>query len=174
MRQLVFVLLCSCLLGVAAHAQANSPRELSDAEAAQIEAGINKIKNLPARRLDRRLPRVALADWLQTQAGPSAKMSWVYRSDLTAGSKDWQDLPDEVEADIALNDRQSIMLEVAVTHCDRQIIGCQRHVPSIFRVDVITGKNAITGRFESTELARLSDLPHFLERLRQGSSEAER
>lgn len=87
-----------------------------------------------------------------------------------AGSAVWQRLPDAVEADITLNDRQSIVVQVAVTYCDRQIAGCQRHVPSVFRIYVITGKNATTGKFESAELGRMSDLPHFLRGLRETSN----
>ncbi|MGC1373366.1 MAG: hypothetical protein WA824_14620, partial [Candidatus Sulfotelmatobacter sp.] len=134
MSRLILWLLCSCVLSASASGQANAPRELTDAEAAQIGAAINNVKSLPAHRLERRLPKVALADWLEAQAGPDAKTNWAYRSDPTAGSPGWQGPPDAVEADIALNDRQSIVVQVAVTHCDRQIVGCQRRVPSVFRI----------------------------------------
>jgi hypothetical protein len=170
MGRLILWLLCSCVLGASASAQANVPRELTDAEAVEIGAAINNVKKLPAHRLDRRLPKVALADWLEAQTGPDAKTNWVYRSDPAAGSAGWQRLPDAVEADITLNDRQSIVVQVAVTHCGRQIVGCQRHVPSVFRIYVITGKNATTGKFESAELGRMSDLPHFLQGLRETSN----
>jgi hypothetical protein len=165
MGRLILYLLCSCVLGASACAQANTPRQLTAAESAELDGIINRVKNLPAHWLDRRLPKVTLAEWLQAQAGPDARMNWVLRYDQSAGGPGSDGPPNVVEADTVLNDRQAIVVQVAVTHCDRQIVGCHRHVPSVFRIDVITGKNATTGRFESTELDRLRDLPRFLQKL---------
>ena len=170
-RCVILSLLCTCVLGASAFAQTGTPHELTDAE---VNAAINRVRNLPAHQLDRKLPRTTLAEWLQTQAGPNAKANWVYRSDPTAGTPGWQGLPDAAEADIALRNERSIVVQVAVSRCDRSIIGCRRHIPSVFRVDVITGKDATTSKFESAELDRLSDLPHFLRGLRATSGEAER
>jgi hypothetical protein len=174
MSRLILSLFCSCIFGISAFAQANSPRELSDAEAAQIDARINKIKNLPAHRLDRRLPKVSFAEWLYAQAGPDTRVNWDLNYDPAAEDPGWNKPPHMVDAVIVLDDRQSVVVEVAIAHCNRQIVGCRRHVPSVFRIDVITGKNPITGKFESAQLDRLSDLPPFLAKLKQTNSEAQR
>jgi len=173
-RHIILSSIYSCIVAASAFAQLSTLRPLTDTESAKIDTAINSVKELPAHRLDRRLPQILLAEWLRAQAGADTKINWAYRSEPGARAPDWRVLPDAVEADIALKNEHSIVLQVAITYCDGRIKGCRRHVPSVFRIYVITGKDPTTGKFESAELNRLSDLPLFLQTLKQTSSEAQR
>ena len=73
MGRLISWLLWSCVLGTSAFAQ-TSARAVTDAESAQMDAAINRVRNLPAHQLDRRLPKVILAEWLQAQAARSSTL----------------------------------------------------------------------------------------------------
>jgi hypothetical protein len=170
-RTMILCLLCSGIFCALALAQTSAPPALTDAKSAELDAAINTVRNLAVHRLDHKLPRVTLADWLQAQAGPDVRMNWAFRYDPEAGSTGWEGPPDMVEADMALNDGQSVVVEIAVAHCNRQVEGCHRRVPSVFLINVITGRDATTGRLVSSELDRLSDLPRFLQRLRGASNE---
>src|SRR5579862_400301 len=76
-RVVVLCLLCAALVGEGALAQVAAPAELTDAQVGNL---ITSISTLMASKLDRKLPVIPLAEWLRTEAGPGARLSWAFDS----------------------------------------------------------------------------------------------
>jgi len=158
-RHSILALLLAGILSITAFAQ-NLPSELTDAQVAEM---ISKVQDLPTSRLDRRLPAMRFADWLQSQAGPNGRLGWGFQYDSAVETPKRHGGPDFVEAHGWLSDGRQIIVLVAVGHSDKR-------APAVYRIDVVTGTNPATGKWESTKLDRLRDLQPFLSKLREKSS----
>lgn len=148
-----FMILISLLVGVVgsfASAQAGVPQQLTDAQMADL---ITKVQNMPASMLDKKLPAIRLADWLQAQGGPDARIAWVFRS--AAGTPESRNIPDCVEADATLKNDQSFMGMIAVGRDARH--------------PVLQSGWVIISRHENIDLERLSDLPGAMSKLHKAN-----
>jgi hypothetical protein len=135
-RVVVLCLLCAALVGEGALAQVAAPAELTDAQVGNL---ITSISTLMASKLDRKLPVIPLAEWLRTEAGPGARLSWAFDS---GGG-----IPDRVEINIALRDGRAIHLLVTVATKSSR--------PRVYHACVLIGR-------EEIELQRLHDLTNTL------------
>lgn len=137
-----------------------SPQEvapISPAVRAQFDKTISMVQDMAVSKLDRKLPRkMSFREWLEEQGGPNVRMNWVVRSGAT------HPIPDCVEADANMSDGKIIIVWVAVDHP-------KRRTPYLYRIDIVTGRDAVTGRFQSEQLDRLHDIPIFLLKLKQSS-----
>ena len=128
---------------------------ISPGESARFDKTISMVQDMGASKLDRKLPRkMSFRAWLEAQGGPDVRMNWVVRSGAT------HPIPDCVEADANMSDGKIIMVWVAFDHP-------KRRTPYLYRIDVVTGRDAVTGRFQSQQLDRLRDVPTFLLKLKQ-------
>jgi len=140
-RFLVFV--CACVFASSASAQVALHQLSENAEL------IAKVQSMPASMLDKKLPSVRLADWLQAVGGPSARIAWAL--DTTAETAQSRAFPDCVEAVATLKNGQSFMVMIAV--------GADARHP-FFQSGWV-----IISRHENIDLERLSDLPGAMARL---------
>ena len=121
----------------------NCPK--TDAQLAEL---ISSIQSTPVSKLDSKLPSVRLADWLQEQGGPEAKLAWSGR----CSSQPDVVYPAQVEVIATLNDKQTYYVSIGLRgHQSRPIFD--------------TGWVTIS-KHESIELERLSDLPPVMTKLR--------
>lgn len=156
-RLLVLGPLTLLLSSLPMFSQVSSPNQLDDTEARKL---IQQVQNTPASKLDARLPATRLVDWLKVRLGEHAQTSWVLRYAPSDKSRQASAFPDCVEMDATISGKPSVVMLIAVGHASRL-------TPYLFDLAVTTGKNTDTGRPESTELNRLSDLPSFLDNLHQ-------
>lgn len=149
-------LLLTFVLSVAAWAQHASSRDLTDA---QLQTLMNAIRRVPVSNFDKRLPAMPLEGWLQAQVNPDGRIGWGFLYSAT-GTQRWQHAPDVVQATVMTKDRHLLaVVEIAVGHYEKS-------VPCVYRIDVMSGNNVTSGKIESTEVSHLSELPHFLKRLK--------
>lgn len=132
----VLCLICATLVGEGALAQVAAPADLTDAQVSDL---ITSVRTLTASKLDRKLPAIPFEEWLRTEAGPGARLSWAFDS---GGG-----MPDRVEINIALQDGRSIYLLVTVAAKSSR----QR----VYHAGVLIGR-------EEIELHRLHDLTNTL------------
>jgi hypothetical protein len=131
---------------------------MAPAEQARFEKMISVIQRTEVSKLDRQLPKkMALQDWLDGQVGPNVRMNWVVRSGTPEHG-----IPDCVEADANMSGGKIIIVWVAADHS-------KKRTPYVYRIDVVTGRDAATGGFQTEELDRLRDIPRFLNKLKQSS-----
>jgi hypothetical protein len=140
----VLCLLGATVVGEGVLAQVGAPGERTDG---QVEQSINRVRTLAASKLDRKLPKLSLEDWLRTEAGPGSRVSWAL--DVYGDRK-----PDCVEINVALQDGRYIYLRIAV--------GADNFRPYVDHAAVLAGR-------EDTELRRLHDLAKTLHTTRQNS-----
>ena len=157
MKRLVILGSLPLLLGSLPMFSQTTHEPFTDAQATQL---IQRVQNMPASKLDARLPSTRLADWLRVQLGDRGQATWTLRYAPSDESRQVSGFPDCVEMDAMINGNESVVMLIAVGHSSRQ-------TPYLFDLDVTTGKNTDTGKPESSELNHLSDLPSFLEDLRQ-------
>ena len=125
---------------------------------ARFERMIAIIQRTPVSKLDPTLPRrVALQDWLYQQGGPNVRISWVVRT-----AEPDHKIPDCVEADAMMGDGRMIIVWVAADHAEKK-------TPYVHEILVITGRDAVTGKPQSTQLDHLRDLPAFINKPQQNS-----
>jgi len=146
-----------CFVSAFALSQASVPPQPTDAQIADL---ITKVQNMPASKLDRKLPAIRLADWLQGQGGPDAKLVWVFRHDPSTGTRDAHGLQDCVEADATLSDGRTFFVMIDV--------GTDPHRPRVRDVSVMAARDLIE------ESLRLSDLPRVLKTSQTSRFEAQR
>jgi len=127
---------------------------------AQVTQLIQRVQNMPASKLDERLPSTRLADWLRVQLGDRGQTTWTLRYAPSDESRRVSGFPDCVEMDAMINSNESVVMLIAVGHSSRP-------TPYLFELDVMSRRDRNTGRLQSSELNHLSDLPSFLENLRQ-------
>ena len=139
---------CGVVLGLLA-----SPQVFAQQLTAEKAELIAKVQNTPASRLDKKLPAVRLADWLQAQGGPDARIAWAFRS--TAGTPESRSFPDCVEAVATLKNDQSFMVMIAV--------GADARHPSLQSGWVIIS------RHEIIDLERIRDLPGAMAKLNKAN-----
>lgn len=104
-RPLILSVLGSGILSLTIMGQVSSaPSALTDA---QVGAIIAKIQSMPVSKLDRKLPKISLQNWLQAQAGPDAKIAWAFEDN-------GHPKPDCVQTNVLLKDGRSLFLEIDV------------------------------------------------------------
>lgn len=146
MIKLTSVLFCLMISVVLAFAQVSAPDTLTDAQVAEL---IEQVKQIPVSRLDSALPRrVSVADWLQTTAGPGAKIGWALRYTDASATDGGRDFPTCVEADVVMKNGRSINIYIAVGTPGK--VG--NHKAFVFETDLM-------GQREITTVRHLSDLP---------------
>jgi|SRR5579872_3978658 hypothetical protein len=137
--------------------QVKSLGHFTDAQASKL---IQEVQNMPASKLDARLPSTRLADWLRIQLGDRAQISWVLRYAPSDESRQASGFPDCVEMDAMIKGNQSVVMLIAVGHS-------KRPAAYLYELGVMSGGDKNRARVQSAELDRLSALPSFLENLRQ-------
>jgi len=142
------IFVCACVLGSLASAKV----AVQQLTAEKVEL-IAKAQNMPASKIDKKLPAVRLADWLQAQGGPDAGFTWAFRS--AAGTPEARGVPDCVEAVATLKNDQTFMVSIAV--------GKDARHPS-FQAGWV-----VINRHEIIDLERLSDLPGAMAKLNKAN-----
>ena len=156
MTPLMQTFLWFAISSVAAWAQQITPN--TPADEARIERMIATVQRTEISKLDRRLPKkIELQEWLKEQGGPNARLNWVVREDDVKHR-----MPDCVEADVNMSDGKILIVWVAAGHSKKRI-------PYVYLIDIVTGRDAATGRFQNTDLDRLREIPTFLAKLKQSS-----
>jgi hypothetical protein len=145
-RDVIWSLLCSCVLSTMALSQASGPRELTTAEAAEFERVIGTVKSLPAHKLDRMLPVMAFADWLHAEVGSQTRITWAFSGDFDAPGP-----RDHVEVGIHAQDGRNLFVNVTV--------GTAVHRPHVLAVWLITPD------LQSTDV-HMRDVPSMLRDIR--------
>lgn len=131
---------------------------VSLAERARFDNMISVVQQKEVSKLDRRLPKkMAFQDWFSEQGGPNVQVTWAVRYGVTEHV-----IPDCVETNVYMSDGRSITVWVAVSHS-------KKRTPYVYRVGVVTGRDAATGKVQYEELDRLRDIPAFLSKLKQDS-----
>ena len=154
-RLVILISLLVGILGSFASAQAGVPQELADARRADL---ISKVQNMPASKLDKKLPAIRLADWLQAQGGQDARIAWAFRS--AAGTPESRNSPDCVEVVATLKNDRSFMVMIAV--------GKDALQPSLQSGWVIISPH------ETIDLERLSDLSGAMIKLNKTNANSSR
>lgn len=137
-RPLILSVLGFGILSLTIMGQVSSaPRALTDA---QVEAIIVKIQSMPVSKLDRKLPKTSLQNWLQAQAGPDAKIAWAFEDN-------GHQKPDCVQINVLLKDGRYILLEIDV--------GTNSRRPRVYYANVIATRT-------QAEVSKLRDLQQVL------------
>jgi len=157
---IVLVLFLATILTRQASAQValpgNTPQRLTDL---QIVALIEQVKQMPVSRLDRGLPRVSFAKWLQAEAGPDARISWVLRYAKATATDGGRDFPTCVEADAMMETGRSIVILIGVGGPGK--VGDRK--PFVYRADLMD-------QHDSIGLNHLRDIPAALSRFQPTAS----
>jgi hypothetical protein len=106
-RQVILSLLYSCILCAGSFAQPTA-HEASPADVAEYERVVGSAKNLPAHKLDRRLPALAFGDWLQAEVGSHTRITWALWRPST------REHPEFVEVGVHANDGRNLIINVAM------------------------------------------------------------
>jgi hypothetical protein len=112
MRSLVIPSICSFLFATVILAQNDA------SEDARL---IAQLKNVSVAKLDAALPDVRFNQWLQTEAGPSARFEWeVNDCGEQTGSpgQNPSEVPTCVEADACVKDGRQIVIMIAMPPAD--------------------------------------------------------
>jgi hypothetical protein len=127
-------------------------------EAARLDNMISVVQRTEVSKLDRKLTKkMAFQDWLSEQGGPNVQVTWAVRYGATEHA-----IPDCVETNAYMSDGRTIIVWLAVDHS-------KKRSPYVYRVGVVTGRDAATGKVQYEELDRLRDIPAFLNKLKQTS-----
>ncbi len=110
---------------------------------------IQNVQNLPAMKLDKKLPDIRLQEWLQSLVGVNVEIHWVMRY-VPAEDREGPapEFPDCVEADATLQDGRSFFV---------MVVPEQRAKPAYFRSGALIKNKRTHG-----DMNRLSDLPRLL------------
>ena len=127
-----------------------------------VGALIEQVKQMPASRLDRGLPRVSFAKWLQAEAGPDARISWVLRYAKATDTDGGRDFPTCVEADAMMETGRSIVILIGVGRPGK--IGDRKAF--VYRADLLD-------QHDSIGLNHLRDIPAALSRFQRTASHSE-
>ena len=151
-RNVILNLLCSCVLGAMALPQAPTPRAATAAEAAEFERMVAGIKNLPARKLDRSLSPMGLADWLRAEVGPDTPITWTLMGEAASGTG-YQ--PEYVEVGVHAKSGRNLFINVTV--------GTVLQRPHVLSVSVRDDSH------HTDVQMRMRDVPGVLRQIRQES-----
>ena len=160
---MVLVMFLATILASQASAQValpvTTPQSLTDV---QVGALIEQVKQMPASRLDRGLPRVSFAKWLQAEAGPDARISWVLRYAKATHMDGGRDFPTCVEADAMMETGRSIVILIGVGRPGK----IEDRRPFVYRTDLLD-------QHDSIGLNHLRDIPAALSRFQRTASHSE-
>ena len=159
MIKLMTVSLCLMIVVTSASAQVGAPQSLTDA---QVVAFIEQVQQMPVARLDRGLPRVSFAKWLQTEAGAGAKIGWAMRYTEPTATDGGRDFPTCVEADAVMENGRSIVILIGVGKPGK----IRDRKPFVYRADLMD-------QHDSIGLNHLRDIPAALSRFQQTASHPE-
>ena len=140
-------------------AQVSTPQSLTDAQTSEL---IEQVKQMPASRLDSGLPRERFAQWLQTEAGPGARIGWAMRYSPAAATDGGRDFPTCVEADAMMENGRSIIVLIGVGTPGK--VGNRKAF--VFKTQLMEPHDLI-------DLDHLRDLPAALSKMQQAASHTE-